>query len=119
MNTQSSKKQKQIERKNNLIALSAQVKQTLIATGQCKTVNEGLRLIYQKEGHSNLKSFFEWKKEGRNIKKGEEALLLWATPKQIKKALKDKTDGQDDITTQYFPVVYLFSESQTIEKGKD
>lgn len=121
MNTQEDKKQRLIERKNKLISLSQIVKKTLIATGDCKTVNEGLRLIYQREGHTNLKSFFDWKKEGRSIKKGEEALLLWATPKQFKKQAKEREQETEEQQGkgQYFPIAYLFSEKQTTSKDKD
>lgn len=76
-------------------------------------VNELLAKYYEELGHSSLKSFYEWKKVGYSIKKGEKALLLWGRPKKMKvkkEGAKNKEDEEKE--AEFFPIAYVFSDLQ-------
>lgn len=84
-----------------------------VKLGSIETVNEGLRRMYADQGHSELKTFHQWKQEGKRVKKGEHALLLWARPKRIPKPqdMPVKNENEDD-EMNYFPICYVFSQNQ-------
>ena len=92
------------ERRARLIELSTPLR-ALVKEGAIESVNEGLRQIYAQAGHTQLNRFFEWKNQGKQVRKGEKALLLWATPKQ-----KVSTDTGEE--WKFFPVCYVFSNLQ-------
>lgn len=95
------------ERKKALQELSAQLQQD-VKLGHIQSINEGLKVIYEDEGHEVLKSFEGWKKEGKRIKKGEKALMLWGAPR----AGHNKETGEE---YSYYPVKYVFSDKQVWE----
>jgi hypothetical protein len=92
-----------------LHTLSQKAKE-LIESGEAETVNEGLKLIYAEQGHRNLKTFKEWLKFGKAVKKGEKALLLWGKPLREQKDQNPKPEDQDD--RDFYPIAYVFSSSQ-------
>lgn len=96
-----------------LKALSVQVKE-LIDTGELEaaTVNQGLVELYRQQGHTRLKTFHQWKDAGYSIKKGSKALLLWGEPREIKHP--DPEAEEDEF--KYFPLCYVFSENQVVER---
>jgi hypothetical protein len=71
--------------------------------GIIDSVNDGLVAMYEEQGHTQLHSFWGWKKEGFSVKKGSKALVLWGRP--VKKEQDDSEDG-----FKFFPVCYVFSE---------
>jgi len=102
------KKESQIkENREKLKALSNGVK-ILIKQGVYDSVNEGLADFYKQNGHQELKKFWDWKKSGKTIKKGEHALLLWGQPRG-----KKKEDSEED-EYSFFPVCYVFSNLQVV-----
>lgn len=96
-----------------LKALSKEVMQ-FIEQEQAATVNEALVIHYAQQGHTNLHSFRGWLTEGKVVKKGEKALLLWGEPRQGGKIEKEKPQpgSQDDDDYKFFPLAYVFSEKQ-------
>ena len=102
------------ENREKLKSLSTGVK-ILLKEGVYDSVNEGLTDLYKKEGHKELKKFWEWKREGKTIKKGEHALLLWG---QLRKATKKETQEAAAETEKnefdYWPICYVFSNLQVI-----
>jgi len=92
-----------------LIAIS-QPFRPLKERGEINTINEGLKRLYGEQGNTNLKTLFDWNKEGRIVKKGTKALLIWGSPKRIN-ILKEAEGEADEI--EYFPIRYMFSEQQT------
>lgn len=93
--------------------LSQQAK-ILVDMGEAESVNEGLAMIYAEEGHRNLKTFKEWLKVGKAVRKGEKALLLWGKPLRKQKDQEPKPEDQDD--QDFFPVAYVFSSKQVEPK---
>lgn len=83
--------------------------------GAIETINQGLKELYKNQGHRVLKSFREWKKEGKSVRKGERALLLWGRPKQtvITKAIESGKNEEEIL--DFFPLAYVFSENQIIQ----
>ena len=96
--------------------LSQQAKE-LIENGEAETVNEALKLIYAADGHEELKTFKQWLKEGKAVRKGEKALMLWAKPLSEQKD-KQETTAEDQDGRDFFPIAYVFSNLQ-VEPRKE
>lgn len=115
--------EKQLEairaKRETLKALSAPLKE-LIEIGELESINEGLRQIYQAQGHRVLKMIHQWNEEGYQVKKGEHALLLWGKPisKQIDenrpKAENNVTENKDAL--DFYPICFVFSNLQVTER---
>lgn len=96
-------------------ALKEMVAMGELQASEEQTMNGLLRNYYAQSGHTELKTFKEWKDDGYIVKKGEKAILLWARPKATKEAKehakekgKDETEAKED----YFPLAYVFSQKQ-------
>lgn len=81
------------------------------------TVNGLLRFYYACQGYTNLKTFKEWKKAGFTVRKGEKALLIWGMPvasKAERERIEElkKQGREEDAKEDFFPLCYLFAESQ-------
>lgn len=85
--------------------------------GAIDCINEGLKSIYAGQGHTELKTIYQWNEEGKRVRKGEKAFLLWGRPK------KYPTQGQSPTTeenneetneTDFYPLCYVFSNLQVI-----
>lgn len=101
------------EKRAKLRAMSAQAKE-LVEMGEAESINDGLAMIYAEDGHRNLKSFKEWLKVGKVVKKGEKALLLWGKPLRKQKEQEQTPEDQDD--PDFYPVAYVFSSKQVEPK---
>ena len=85
------------------------------AAGKEETPNELLREYYAQAGHTELKTFEEWKQAGFYIRKGEKAILLWGHPKpsrQAKEAAKQAGKPEEEAENDFYPLAYLFSNQQ-------
>ena len=84
--------------------------------GSISTINEALVQMYYDQGYKDLKSLKAWNAEGRMIKKGEKALLLWGRPThKQQEATQPATPEDEDMS--FFPLSYVFDITQTIEKA--
>lgn len=86
---------------------------------ECETMNELLKAFYAEAGHTELHTFKQWKEKGFYVKKGEKAILLWATPKASKSsklAAVDAGKQEDEAKEDYFPIAYLFSNKQVAKQ---
>lgn len=81
--------------------------------GEIKTINEGLVKLYTEQGNSNLKTYDQWQKEGKQVKKNEKALYLWS--KETEKTIEENGEVK---TFTYFPILPVFSESQVYTISK-
>lgn len=76
-----------------------------------RTINDILfDVLYRKEENREFKTFEQWKREGKRVKKGEKAVLIWGQPVQGK-AKKEK-DNDPENMYEYWPICYLFSDQQ-------
>ncbi len=105
--------------KNSAVRLKLQklsmfAKKTKLVNPNCmgKTVNSIIIDFYKKELKVKiLKSFLNWKKEGKQVKKGEKGNAIWGKPRKFKEKKEGiKEEDQKDI--EFFPIAYLFSEKQ-------
>lgn len=88
------------------------------------TVNDGLIELYRKEaGHSEFKTFHEWKKLGKSIIKDSKAFLVWGTPKDVSRLdesadkMGDESPTESEDQYKYWPICYLFSDKQVTERS--
>ena len=85
------------------------------AAGMEESPNELLREYYAQAGHTELKTFEEWRQAGFYIRKGEKAILLWGHPKpsrQAKEAAKQAGKPEEEAENDFYPLAYLFSNQQ-------
>lgn len=102
MKSDSNIKAKRQEIKNISLAI-----RELKENGSIKTINEGLKEIYNQQGNADLRTYDQWKKAGFQIKRGAKALYLWGRQKA-----KTVTEDGEEKEITYFPLVPVFSENQ-------
>ena len=106
-------------RRKALKDLCNKLQQVAKAMGVEMKPNELLRQHYAQAGHTELKSFSEWKEEGYYVKKGEKAILLWAHPKpsrEAKELAKSQGKNEDEAKNDFYPLAYLFSSKQVAKR---
>ena len=106
-------------RRKALKDLCNELQQVAKATGVEMKPNELLRQHYAQAGHTELKSFSEWKDAGYYVKKGEKAILLWAHPKpsrEAKELAKSQGKNEDEAKNDFYPLAYLFSSKQVAKR---
>ncbi|MDR1984083.1 MAG: hypothetical protein LBQ28_04600 [Prevotellaceae bacterium] len=108
------KESKLNEKRAELKGLSKPLRK-LIDEGQIETINEGLKKIYQSEGHFRLNTLRQWNEMGKIVKKGEKALLLWGQPRKVQKPKEDIAEELDEF--DFWPVCYVFSNKQVVDRG--
>lgn len=89
------------------------------AAGMEETPNELLREYYAQAGHTELKTYKEWKQAGFYIRKGEKAILLWGHPKPsrlAKEAAKQAGKPEEEAENDFYPLAYLFSNKQVVPR---
>lgn len=108
------KKKRALERRQQLSALSRELKAVANLTGEPDNVNELLKGYYATTyGTTDLRTFEEWKKAGYTVKKGQTSFMIWATPKATKaereRVAETKAKGEQATEKEdYFLVCHLF-----------
>lgn len=76
-------------------------------TGNYPTINEWLRELYWVQ-NSILKTFHQWRYEGKLIRKWESSYVLWSKP------IKTKTQNEEwkEDEFEFYNLCFLFSENQ-------
>lgn len=116
MTNLSKNKEEYKERRANLIALSNIAKKLREDSGkEEQTLNFFIVNIYQDSKPGVYKTFQEWKIENKTIKKGEKGFPIWGQPVLRTK----KTDKETETKDEYFPLCYLFHESQVVDQKKE
>lgn len=106
-------------RRKALKDLCNKLQQVAKAMGVEMKPNELLRQHYAQAGHTELKSFSEWKEAGYYVKKGEKAILLWAHPipsREAKELAKSEGKNEDEAKNDFYPLAYLFSSKQVAKR---
>ena len=106
-------------RRKALKDLCNKLQQVAKAMGVEMKPNELLRQHYAQAGHTELKSFSEWKEAGYYVKKGEKAILLWAHPKpsrEAKELAKSQGKNEAEAKNDFYPLAYLFSSKQVAKR---
>ncbi|WP_255349822.1 hypothetical protein [Dysgonomonas sp. HGC4] len=95
------------EKREKLKKLSKPLKKK-VEKGTIENINQGLKALYSKQGHTELKTLSEWNKAGYSVIKGEHALLLWG-----KKKTRPNTDENAATDSYKFnPICFVFSQLQ-------
>lgn len=97
------------EKRKALIELSKVIRLQIEETEEFETVNEGLKYLYEQEGHEVLNTYKQWREEGFQVRKGSEALLIWGRPRATQQG------DDDEQETKFWPLCYLFSNLQVDE----
>jgi hypothetical protein len=107
------KNEQYFENRKKLIAISQPLRQ-LMKEGAISTVNEGLHEIYteQNEQIDEFNTFKQWKKKGKTIIKGSKAFLFWGQPREIEQQKIDDNSTEEEKKMKYFPLAYLFANTQ-------
>lgn len=95
------------ERRQELKELSKHLQIQALEHGLKTSTNFLLRQWYAADGHTELKTFEQWKAEGYSVRKGEKALLLWGKPKA-----KQTEDETEENITEFYPLAFMFSLQQ-------
>jgi hypothetical protein len=85
----------------------------LMKEGAIESINEGLKNMYRNGGHSVLNTIRQWNRQGKQVKKGEKALLLWAQPKHVQRVNEETTEVDE---FDYWPICYVFSNTQVTDR---
>lgn len=112
------KKKHALERRQQLSALSRELKAVAQMEGIEESVNSLLLAYYKRQfSASDLRTFDQWKEAGYIVKKGQTSFMIWATPKATKaekeRVAEAKAKGEHATEKEdYFPVCHLFDISQ-------
>ena len=81
-----------------------------------RTLNSFIVEYYQKQlGDGEFNTFHQWKEKNRTIKKGEKGFPIWGQPLGTRpEEIEQHGDPEPMDDFKYFPMCYLFHESQTI-----
>lgn len=74
--------------------------------------------IHKQGEHQEFHTFKGWMKEGKAVKKGEHAFLVWGRPKAVQDQDNQKTKEQEEEEDKFFPVSFIFSNAQVAELKK-
>lgn len=99
------------ERRKHLKKMSEPIK-AMVKEGVFASVNQGLKEIYAQEGHTVLKTIQQWNRKGKRVKKGEQSLLLWGSPRRFEVVDKE-TEKVEEM--DFYPICFVFSSSQVID----
>ena len=108
---QEAARQKRAELKAVSNMLKKAVQSGQIPPSEDGTINGLLRDMYAQQGHTELKTFDEWKEAGYIVRKGQKAILLWGKPRKHN-AGEDTEQQTSEQQDDFFPVCYVFSNLQ-------
>lgn len=98
------------ENRSRLIEMSAQARK-MVEHGAFDRVNEAIIEAFYKSQTPDItefKTFGQWKQEGKTIKKGSKAYVVWGQPRKT-----PQTESPEEPKEyQYWPICYLFSNLQ-------
>lgn len=104
------------EKRQHLKTLSVTVR-SLVDEGKYPNINEAIiKEIYTDKTHQVFKTFNQWNEEGKTVKKGEKAFLVWGMPVDRKDTEATEETTEEEDTKQFFPLAYLFSNAQIVER---
>lgn len=82
-----------------------------------RTLNSFIVEHYQEQfSQGDFNTFHQWKDKGRTIKKGEKGLPIWGQPIGHRAEEREKNGEPEPNDFKYYPLCYIFHESQTFVK---
>lgn len=98
------------DKKQLLKSLSVEAKAIIEREAPDLRVNDILLQMFKNDTHQEFHSFWDWKKQGYKVKKGEKAFFIWSKKRTATE--KAKTEAEDDKEFKFFSLAYLFSNAQ-------
>ncbi|WP_417237197.1 MULTISPECIES: hypothetical protein [Flavobacteriaceae] len=98
------------QKKDLLRSLSKSAKMVIEAEQEDRRVNEVLMDWYTNDIHNEFHNFWEWKKLGFKVKKGERAFFVWGKKRKVTE--KAENSNEEDKEFKFYPIAYLFSNAQ-------
>jgi hypothetical protein len=74
-----------------------------------------IEYLHKNPKHKEFKSFKGWMKEGKCVKKGEKAFLVWGKPTEKKEDGTTEPIAEDENGNMFYPVSFVFSNAQVRE----
>jgi hypothetical protein len=108
-------KEATLAKRKELKALSAALKNN-VAHGIFPNVNAALVAFYHQQ-NPEIKAFDTyqgWKKQGRQVKRGAKAYLVWGKPKGATDPNQTEApdpEAEDDSDTVFYPLCFLFADT--------
>jgi len=77
-----------------------------------KTLNSIIiDMFYKVDDNVEFKTFHDWKKENKKVRKGERGFVIWGKPLKAQgKEEKEKEPNEEN--GEFFPICHLFSNKQ-------
>jgi DNA repair protein RadC len=101
-------------KRDELIQLSNALK-PYVENGTYTHVNAALIAYYTDEENTTFHTFWDWKKLNQSVKKGAKGYAIWGRPVDAQKKAQTPTGEEEEY--EFFPICYLFSNSQ-VEPSK-
>ena len=116
MQRKNTNKEQYAANRKKIIMLSKNAR-LLMEMGQAESVNDGLLMIYETENPEikEMNTFGQWKDKGFTILKGEKAFLVWGQPRKVSQIPEGATEPEE---FKYWPLCYLFADTQVIKPAK-
>lgn len=111
-----SRKAQYMEKRKTLIELSQEIRK-MVKIGIYDTVNEGLKSLYTQQNPEieEFNTFNQWKELDCTIEKGSKAFLFWGQPRKVEQVPEGSTEPEE---FKYWPICYLFANTQVHKKGE-
>lgn len=111
------KEPRPIDQARERLKLLSEEVRDLVEDGTFETINDAImETLYKSREHRTFNSFMGWKQQGKQVKKGEKAFLLWSKPKYIpKEAATQDNEGEEkeqEDEYKFYGIAYLFSNAQ-------
>jgi len=105
----STEAQKRHEAARDLLKVLSNGVKHLVTMGEYPTVNSALvDMCYRRDEHQTFNTFWQWKEQGRSVKKGARGFAVWGAP--LQRPQDDPSAKVDEYT--YWPLCWLFSNAQ-------
>lgn len=98
------------EKKQLLKSLSVEAKEIIETEAPDLRVNDILIQMYKNEEHQEFENFWQWKKRGFKVKKGEKAFFVWSKKRTGTEKAENDTDEEKEF--KFYSLAYLFSNAQ-------
>lgn len=106
------------DRRSKLRELTAKLKFQAQAEGVTDTVNKLLLKYYKEQcGAPVLRSFEEWKQQGKNIRSGSTPFLLWAPRIQSNADSEEQARIEGREVRTFFPLKFVYDIHQVYTPG--
>lgn len=102
-----------IQEKRDLLKEYSKAVKPLVSEGKYETINEAIiKEVYDPNGELEFKTYDQWKSEGKQVRKGEKAFLVWGKPKSAQEQKEQEPQEQEEETDKFYPLCFLFSNLQ-------